>query len=112
MTSMCRVLGVHRSGFYAWLKEPESPRAIEDSYILREIRYSYKQTNGTYGSPRIHRDLQAIGIRCGRKRVARLMRVNGLVGVQGYKKKRLRASKLAKTAPNLVAGEFTKKYIE
>lgn len=104
---MCRVLGVHRSGYYAWLKAPESARALEDRRIFKEIERSYHATNGIYGSPRIHRDLRAIGICCGRKRVARLMREHGLVAIRGYKKQRYRTSQPAEAAPILVAREFT-----
>lgn len=104
---MCRVLGVHRSGYYAWLKAPESARTLEDRRIFREIERSYHETNGIYGSPRIHRDLRAVGIRCGRKRVARLMREHGLVAIRGYKKQRYKASQPVEAMPNLVAREFS-----
>lgn len=70
---MCRVLKVHRSGYYAWKAAPYSQRTLEDMKLLVEIKQFYDDSYGIYGSPRIHRDLREAGIRCGVKRVARLM---------------------------------------
>lgn len=103
---MCRVLKVHRSGFYAWLKTPESNHAVQDRALLGEIKKSYQASYGIYGSPRIHRDLQAVGIRCSRKRVARLMRTNRLAALRGYKKKRFKYGKPAEVAANLIMRDF------
>lgn len=75
---MCRVLEVSRSGYYAWRNRPESLRAQEDRRLLRQIRSHYFGSNGIYGAPRIHYLLAEDGIHVGRKRVARLMRRNGL----------------------------------
>lgn len=75
---MCRVLGVSRSGYYAWLRRPESRRGREDRQLTMRIRTIYHETRQSYGSPRIHRELRRQGIRCARKRVARLMRQEGL----------------------------------
>ena len=55
---MCRVLRVHPSGFYAWLKKPLSNRAIEDERLLKLIQSSFVASGGTYGSPMIHQDLR------------------------------------------------------
>ncbi len=104
---MCNVFGVHRSGFYAWLKSPSSEREKEDQVLLKAIRSSYDASYGVYGSPRIHRDLRANGIRCGRKRVARLMTANQMVALRGYKKRKFRGGKPSITAPNIVARQFT-----
>jgi putative transposase len=71
---MCRVLKIQRSGFYAWLDAPLSARAREDQRLIGKIRYSYEQSQGTYGSPRILSDLREGGETCGKHRVARLMR--------------------------------------
>lgn len=106
MTTMCRVLKIHRSGYYAWLRVPKSKRAIEDQELLVEIKKYHEESGEVYGSPRIHRDLQEVGIRCGRKRVARLMRIHKIIGQRGYKKWRHKGEKPAQTAPNLVAREF------
>ncbi|BBU69099.1 hypothetical protein ICHIJ1_16640 [Fluviibacter phosphoraccumulans] len=65
VSSMCRVLKVHRSGYYAWKAVPLSQRALEDERLLIEIKRSYDDSYGIYGSPRIHRDLREAGYRCG-----------------------------------------------
>ncbi len=63
--TMCRVLKVSRSGFYAWLHKPLSDRAIEDLRLLELIRASYVASGGVYGSPRVFLDLRETGERCG-----------------------------------------------
>ena len=82
---MCRVLKVHRSGYYAWKTKPQSNRTLEDSRLLLEIKQSYDDSYGIYGSPRIHRDLREAGIYCGVKRVARLMHQAKLKSIRGYR---------------------------
>ena len=82
---MCRLLEVARSGFYKWLHKPMSDRAIEDQRLLGLTRASYQASAGIYGSPRIFLDLREVGERCGRHRVARLMRTHNIKAVQGYK---------------------------
>jgi len=79
---MCRVLEVSRGGYYDWLKRPESRRAREDRALLVHIRASHKRSRGTYGSPRVQKDLVSQGHESGRGRVARLMRQNGIRGKQ------------------------------
>ena len=76
---MCRTLGVGSSGFYAWLKRPESPRCQKNRRLLTEIKAVYQKSRKTYGSPRIHAELNASGHACSRYRVARLMRQHGIV---------------------------------
>lgn len=78
---MCRVLDVARSGFYAWCQRPLSMRAQENQGLMTHIRACYQASRGRYGSPRIHQDLRAHGLRVGRHRVARLMRLHGLCSV-------------------------------
>lgn len=78
---MCRVLEVSRSGYYGWLKRPESCRSREDRALLVHIRASHKRSRGNYGSPRVHKDLVDDGHAVGRGRVARLMRREGIRGV-------------------------------
>jgi len=107
LTTMCRVLRVHRSGFYAWMKTPQSRRAIEDERIVRKIRTSYQASDGVYGSPRVHRDLREDGERCGEHKVARLMRVNGIRAIRGYKKPRYRVGQPAVVAPNRLEQNFS-----
>jgi putative transposase len=103
---MCRVLGVAPSGYYAWCKRPVSDRAKRDEVLAVHVRAAFKASKGRYGSPRVHAELHAEhGI--GRKRVARLMRADGLrarprrryvVTTQSRHKHRI--------SPNLVAREF------
>ena len=76
--SMCEVLGVSRGGFYEWLRRPESSRSRANRSLLVQIRTSFEQSDQTYGSPRVMRDLKAWGFPCGRHRVARLMLAAGL----------------------------------
>ena len=107
LTSMCRILRVHRSGYYAWLSRPQSLRAQADALLLDDIKQFFEASSGIYGSPRIHRDLREAGTRCGEKRVARLMRQASLRSVRGYKRPRYRAGKPATTAPNRLEQQFT-----
>ena len=72
--AMCRMLEVSRSGYYAWRQRPLSRRAREDRQLLPKIRAIHQQTRQSYGSPRIHRELQGLGVECGRHRVARVTR--------------------------------------
>jgi putative transposase len=74
ITLLCRVLDVSRSGYYAWRKREPSARKMADQVLLALMRLHHKKSRGAYGSPRIHQAIQKEGIRCGRKRVARLMR--------------------------------------
>ena len=107
LTTMCRVMRMHRSGFYAWMKAPQSQRSQEDEEILKKIRTFYQASNGVYGSPRVHRDLREDGERCGEHRVARLMRINGLRAIRGYKKPRYKTGKPAVVAPNRLEQNFS-----
>jgi putative transposase len=75
---MCETLGVSRAGFYEWLGRPESDRAKANRELLSVIRDSFAQSDQTYGSPRVWRDLIAWGYRCSENRVARLMLAAGL----------------------------------
>ena len=77
---MCRVLKVSPSGYYAWRSRPESTRSREDRRLRTKIRTFHKRSRGTYGSVRIHVDLREDGETCGRHRVSRLMREDGLFG--------------------------------
>lgn len=79
---MCARLGVSTSGYYAWRARRPSARAVADASLTAAIRRIHAGSRGTYGAPRVHAELaDAHDIRCGRKRVARLMRLAGLVGV-------------------------------
>ena len=78
---MCRVLEVSTSGYWAWSKRPPSARARSDAALTTTIRQIHARSRGTYGVPRVHAELRDTGTRCSRKRVARLMRAEGLEGV-------------------------------
>mgnify|MGYP001595466779 CR=1 FL=1 len=104
---MCRVLGVHRSGFYAWLRHPESARTQEDRRLLEAIRHSHEENDDAYGSPRVHKDLRGWGYTCGRHRVARLMRQNSLMGVPVRRKPRFVTGRPSVVAPNRLQQDFT-----
>jgi len=75
---MAKVLDVSTSGYYAWLKRPESCRKREDRKLTVQIRAIHQASKQTYGSPRIQAELNANGISCSRGRVARLMREQGI----------------------------------
>ena len=77
---MCRLLRVSPGGYYAWRCRPESARTKQDRVLTGAIRRIHAESDGTYGSPRVHRDLIDSGLTCGRAKVARLMRRAGLKG--------------------------------
>ena len=78
-SAMFRVLGVCASAFYRWQERPVSQREQQKETLVAHIRELFEESDGRYGSPRIHRDLQALGIKCSPKRVARLMKEQRLV---------------------------------
>jgi len=106
LSSMCRVLKVHRSGYYAWLREPLSPRAKINEALTLKIREFYDQSMGIYGSPRIFCDLREAGLACGENRVARLMKAAHIKSVRGYKRPRFKVGKPALVAPNQLQRQF------
>jgi len=105
---MCRVLEVAPSGYYAWRKRAPSLHAMADERLMLNVRIAFETNDGHYGAPRIHGELKDAGLRVGKKRVARLMREDGLVG------RRPRARRVSTTnsnhphpiAPNLVDRQF------
>lgn len=76
--ALCQALGVTVGGYWAWVKRRPSARRLGDSMLLADVRRIYGDGRKVYGSPRIHDALSKEGVRCGRKRVARLMRENGI----------------------------------
>jgi putative transposase len=80
IATMCRMVGVSPSGYYAWQHRPLSARAQGDAELTMTIRTTHLVSRGTYGAPRVHAELAAQGIGVGRKRVARLMRAACLQG--------------------------------
>lgn len=108
VATMCRVLEVSTSGYYAWLKRPPSKRAMQDIWLTERIETVHEVSRETYGAPRIHADFQAQGIPVGRKRVARLMKAAGLVGVSRRKGTRTTVRDgSSRQAPDLVDRDFT-----
>lgn len=81
IATMARVLGVSRSGYYAWKTRPVSRRAQTDELLKKEISSVHARHQGAYGAPRVHGELQRQGWRVSRKRVARLMRELGIHGL-------------------------------
>ena len=108
IATLCRVLEVSPSGYYAWHRRPASPRVREDAALTAEIEAIHIHSRGTYGAPRIHAELVARGRRVSRKRVARLMRAAQLRGVSRRKfvVTTTRAAD-ARPAPDLVRRAFT-----
>jgi putative transposase len=104
---LCQILGVARCGFYQWIHEPLSPRAIENERLLELIRESYVASGRIYGSPRIFLDLREAGEYVGHNRVARIMRLNGIRALRGYKAPRYFRSVPSVTSPNLLKRQFT-----
>lgn len=108
VSMLCKVLKVSRSGYYAWRDRPPSKRATENAALTERIRAIHHRSRGTYGYPRVHAELRALGVRCSRKRVARLMRKDGLQGcMRGRRRKHTtRQDPLAVPAPDLVERNF------
>jgi putative transposase len=106
--TMCRVLGVSRSGYHAWERRPPSLRAREDAALTEQIGQIHQRSLKTYGSPRVHAELRLDhGIRVGRKRVERLMRRAGLSGqVRRRRGKTTIRLQGVRTAPDLVQRDF------
>lgn len=106
---LCRVLGVSTSGYYAWRKRGTSARARRDAELTELVKQIYEASRGTYGAPRIHAELtMGMGIRCSKKRVARLMRRAGLVGAHRRRRFGITRRNPKKTpAPDLVKRQFT-----
>ena len=104
---LCRVLGVSRSGYYAWCRRPVSRRTQADRRLVVAIRVAHTASRGTYGSPRIYAELRAQGERCGRHRVARLMRQHGIRAKQARRFRVTTDSAHGRpVAPNLLARHF------
>jgi len=103
VAALCRKLGVSRSGYYAWRRREASQRKLDDQRLLPVMREIFKKSRETYGYPRLYAALRAKGIVCGRHRVARIMRENGLKAkmARRFKYHRHRDWLFAKT-PNLL----------
>ncbi len=107
MTLMCRVLEVSASGYYAWCKRAPSQHSREDAHLAEQVKTAFQANRGVYGSPRVHAELQAQGISCARKRVARLMREQGLAARKPrHHTITSHSDPSAQVAPNLLQGDF------
>ena len=108
INDLCGALGVSRGGFYEWLNNSPSGHAQVDQQLLPQVRTSVEQSDSTYGSPRVWRDLRAWGHPCSRERVARLMREAGLQGRR--RRRRLPGDagvrSASSVAPNLLDRQF------
>ena len=108
IATLCRVLGVSPSGYYAWIERPPSARARADEILLEQIHAVHARSRGTYGARRIRVELREQGMCCARKRVARLMRQAGLAGAQRRRYRgTTRQDREAIAAPDLVKRDFT-----
>ena len=105
--AQCRILGVAPSGYYEWIQQPQSDHAQEDARLLRLIRASFVASQGVYGAPRVFLDLREAGETCSKHRVARLMRVNRLRALHGYRMRRWSVGKPAVLVPNILQRQFT-----
>jgi putative transposase len=101
----CRMLQVSASGYYEWWGRPPSLRAVADEALSAQIREIHACSRGTYGVPRVHAELRlGRGVRCGRKRIARLMRAARLCGI--YRRRGTRARPAPAVHDDLVRRRF------
>ena len=104
---LCKMAGISKSGYYAWRERPQARRSREDAALTQQIVEIHRRSRETYGYPRVHAELRSLGVRCGRRRVARLMRDAGLRGcMRGRKKRTTRRDPRAAPAPDLVNRSF------
>jgi putative transposase len=111
VSTMCRVLEVSRSGYYAWSSRPPSERAVANAALVDEIRRVHAESDGTYGSRRVHAELRREGHEVNRKRIERLMRLEGIQGAYVPPKRRRNADCAlgvdgVKVWPDLVKRDF------
>jgi transposase InsO family protein len=106
---MCKVLKVSRSGYYAWKKRSLSQLEMANALLAEQIRAIFTDSRKTYGAPRIHAVLERQGIKCGHNRVARLMRLHGIVArpKKKYRPVTTQRKEGAMPAPNLLDQNFT-----
>ncbi len=104
----CALVGISRSAFYAWCRRSPSRRTHANTRLVREIERIHREVDRSYGSPRMRAELVASGLACGRNRVARLMRQNGIWAKQARRYRPTTDSVHADpVAPNLLAQQFT-----
>ena len=107
IATMCRVLSVSASGFYAWRKRAPSRRRQDNAALTKTVRTIHAVSRGTYGAPRVHAELAAEGIAASRNRVARVMREANIVGVSRRRFVVTTVRDGGRQAPDLVDRTFT-----
>jgi transposase InsO family protein len=108
ITLMCRVLEVSVSGFYAWLKRSPSRHSREDAHLAEQVKIVFQANRCVYGSPRVHAELQNQGIKCARKRVARLMQEHELFAQRPrHRTVTTQSEPGARVAPNRLQRDFS-----
>ena len=103
----CELFQVSRAAYYQRRSEIPSPREVSDAELAAKIKEVHDDSDGTYGSPRVHRELLARGVVCGRRRVRRLMRIHGL---EGRCKKRWRKTTIADPAAETEALDLLQRH--
>jgi putative transposase len=104
---MCRVMQIHRSGFYAWLKQPKSERQREDERLLHQIKQCWLESGFAYGYRNITKDLKDLGESCGKNRVSRIMRQASIQSKRRYKQHSgFRGGNQHHTASNILDRQF------
>ena len=110
---MCRLLGVSRSGYYAWCNREETVRQRRDRALMPLVRRVHLESRGVYGARKIHRELRAQGEACGRHKVARLMRQAGLKGCPKRRFRRLDEHPPSyPMAHNLLQQDFAARHVD
>ena len=105
---LCKVMGVHPSGFYAWRAEPKSTRQREDERLQGLLKQAWLESGGVYGYRKLTLDMRDLGEHCGKHRVARLLKAAGLRSQSGYgRRPSMRGGQPAVVAPNHLQREFT-----
>ncbi|MBK0025008.1 IS3 family transposase [Stenotrophomonas sp. S48] len=107
LTAMCRVLGVNRSGYYAWAGNPDRPRRREDDRLRGLIKHAWLASGTVYGYRKITRELRESGERCSRHRVRRLMKADGIRAEIGYGRKPRHRGGPVGLAENVVNRDFS-----
>lgn len=105
--TLCRVMAVHPSGYYAWKSQPLSNRAKEDRRLAGHIKQSWLESGGVYGYRKITLDLRDLGETCGKDRVYRIMKAEGLRSQTGYKRRQGKYGRPSVVAPNKLQQQFT-----
>lgn len=107
MRRMCKVMAVHPSGYYAWKGDPVSARGKDDQRLLGLLKHAWLESGGVYGYRKLTLDMRDLGETCGKHRVARLLKLEGLRSQTGYRRRPgSRGGKPAVVAPNHLQRQF------